>query len=147
MAGRKRVLSAFQTMFIQMPCFRCRLVNISKGFILLPVSPAPAAVRKSSYSLSEKVKMRTCSFCLPGQRTRSQKTLTPPPPHLPQWERKCFYFLGKSCQKTPRSELCTGLPLPAQGSCQPLFFLLACGEGSRPVLDSVPLPTVPTGSL
>lgn len=31
MAGRKRVLSVFQTVSIQMPCFRCRLVNISKG--------------------------------------------------------------------------------------------------------------------
>lgn len=75
MAGRKGVLSVFQTMFIQMPCFRCCLVNISRG--LHPpslVSPAPAAVRVPTLSpkedVSEKVKMRTCSFCLPGQRSQ-----------------------------------------------------------------------------
>lgn len=146
-AGRKRVLSVFQTMFIQMPCFRCRLVNISKGLHPPSLCHRLLQLWERVPTLSQKrLRWEHVLFvCL--VRGQGHRSLDSRPPISHKWERKCFSFLGKSCQKTPRSELCTGLPLPAQKSCQPLFFLLACGEGSRPVLDSVPLRTVPTGSL
>lgn len=146
MAGRKRVLSVFQTVSIQMPCFRCRLVHISKGLHPPTCVTGSCSCEKEFLLSLRKGEDENMFFLFAWSEDKVTEAMIPPP-HLPQWERKCFYFLGKSCQKTPRSELCTGLPLPAQGSCQPLFFLLACGEGSRPVLDSVPLPTVPTGSL
>lgn len=121
----------FKPCFIQMPCLSHSSCWYKQGVYPSLVSLAPAAVQKefllsSHKRLSQKVKMRMCSFCLPGQRTRSQKPWSIPA--TSKWERKDFYYLGKSCKW--HLDLQTGLLLPAQKSqlmssiCQPIFCWL-----------------------
>lgn len=100
------MLSFFELVSHRCHAFHRHLVTVNKELY------RPYSSVQSSYSLSkavsdtpspkqavsEKVKVGT-HYCLPGQRTRSQKPLRMPRAY--KCERESFCPLGKGCKRTP----------------------------------------------